>query len=109
MGKIYVKNGTPAGEQSKCASCEHVHMVRGFRESEEIVLCTYHAGPPLNVPFKVYECSNYLDRGRPSWQQMEDLAIDILPTPCLKPAGFRIGFKEDKEEEEDLEAATAKH
>lgn len=111
MATIYVKNGTPTTGQSKCASCAHVHMVRGYRESEEIVLCTYPLGPPLNVPFKVYECSNHLDKNRPSWKQMEDLAIDVLPTSSAKPAGFRIGISADvdEEENEEFEAATANH
>jgi len=107
MATIYVKNGTPTTAQSKCASCVHVHMVRGFRESEEIVLCTYGYGPPLNVPFKVYECSNHLDRNRPTWKQMEDLAIDVLPTSSAKPAGFRLKADAEEGEEEEPEAATA--
>ena len=40
------------------------------------------------VPFKVYDCSSYLDRNRPTWKQMEELAIDILPLTSSKPAGF---------------------
>lgn len=109
MATIYVKNGTPTTGQSKCASCVHVHMVRGFRESEEIVLCTVVWGPPLNVPFKVYECSNHLDRNRPTWKQMEELAIDVLPISSAKPAGFRLAADEEEDEEEELEAATANH
>jgi hypothetical protein len=40
------------------------------------------------VPFKVRECSSYSDKTRPSWEQMEDLAIEIRPTPTFKTAGF---------------------
>ena len=109
MATIYVKNGTPTSAQTKCATCAHVHMVRGFRESEEIVLCTYGWGPPLNVPFKVYECSNHLDKNRPTWKQMEDLAIDVLPLSSMKSAGFRIEIDEEEDDEEEHEAATAKH
>jgi hypothetical protein len=107
MATIYVKNGTPTEGQSKCASCVHVHMVRGYRESEEIVLCTYNWGHPLNVPFKVYECSNHHDKNRPTWRQMEDLAINVMPTSSMKHAGFRIEIDEEEDEEEELEAATA--
>jgi hypothetical protein len=107
MTTIYVKNGTPADSQSKCASCVHAHILRGFRESEELAYCTVSDGPPLKVPFKVYECSCYLDRNRPTWRQMTDLAIDILPLSSAKPAGFRTqpdGESDDAEEE--TEAAT---
>jgi hypothetical protein len=88
---MYVKEGTPQESQSKCASCQHAHILRGFRESEEIVYCTITFGPPLVVPFRVSECSSYTDRTRPTWEQMEKLAIDILPlsSSSAKPAGFR--------------------
>jgi len=49
------------------------------------------------VPFKVRECSNYSDKTRPSWEQMEDLAIEIRATPTLKPAGFRTAPESESE------------
>ena len=89
MSTIFVKNGTPVGEQSKCASCTHAHILQGFRESEEIVYCTFDCDHLLVVPFKVRECSNYTDKNRPTWEQMQDLAIEIRPISFAKPAGFR--------------------
>jgi hypothetical protein len=102
MTTIYVKNGTPAEAQSKCASCIHAHILRGFRESEELAYCTVPFGAPQVVPFKVYECSSYADRNRPTWKQMEELAIDILPLSSAKAAGFRAG-KHSEQVEEDKE------
>ena len=108
MATIYVKNGTPLDAQSKCESCLHAHIMRGFRESEEMVYCTVAYGPPLRVPFKVYECSSHLDRNRPTWKQMEDLAIEIQPLSSAKPAGFRRGANDKADDEaEELEPATA--
>jgi hypothetical protein len=83
-----VKNGTPIGSQSRCGTCEHSHILRGYRESEEVTYCYYAS--LMVVPFKVRECSNYSDKTRPSWEQMEDLAIEIRPTPTFKPAGFHL-------------------
>lgn len=97
-GNVYVKNGTPRAGESKCVSCVHAHILRGYRESEEVIYCTLPYGPPLKVPFKVYECSCYLDRNRPTWKQMEDLAIDILPLSSGKPAGFRVKTKEEADQ-----------
>ncbi len=77
------------GERSKCASCTHAHILRGFRESEEVVYCTFPFRQILAVPFRVRECSNHMDKTRPTWEQMEDLAIQVLPTSSAKPAGFR--------------------
>jgi hypothetical protein len=108
MTTIYVKNGTPLETQSKCASCLHAHIVSGYRESEELAYCTVAYGPPLVVPSKIYHCTSYTDRSRPTWKQMEDLAIDILPLSSAKSAGFRKHRDRDSpaedEEESELEA-----
>lgn len=88
MTTILVKNGTAVEGQSKCASCSYAHILRGYRESEEVVYCNF-PNDLLLVPFKVYECSNYWDKNRPSWEQMQKLAIDVLPTSSAKKAGFR--------------------
>jgi len=73
MNKPYIKNGTPV-------------------ESEQMTMGTY-VHPNLVLPFTVNTCSGYYDKNRPSWQQMEELAIDIVPGP-LKPVGFKIGATE---------------
>jgi hypothetical protein len=86
---IHVKDGTAIGSQSRCASCEYSHILRGYRESEEVTYCYY--ARLMVVPFKIRECSNYSDKTRPSWEQMEELAIEIRPAPTLKSAGFRNG------------------
>jgi hypothetical protein len=105
MSTVYVKNGTPAEAQSKCASCMHAHILRGFRESEEIVYCNTSYYRLLLVPFKVYECSKHMDRTRPTSEQMEDLAIDILPisSTSAKPAGFRSSRRSVSVEEDTVE------
>jgi len=84
---IHVKDGTAIGSQSCCVTCEHSHILRGYRESEEITFCYY--ATLMAVPFKVRDCSNYSDKARPNWEQMQDLAIEIRPAPTLKAAGFR--------------------
>jgi hypothetical protein len=83
---IHVKDGTAIGSQSRCVSCEHSHILRGYRESEEITFCYY--ATLMAVPFKVRDCSNYSDKARPNWEQMKDLAIEIRPALTLKAAGF---------------------
>jgi hypothetical protein len=63
----------------------------GYRESEMITMCN-DVHPNIVVPFRIYECSSYYDKNRPSWKQMEDLAITVTPAP-LKPVGFKIGLQ----------------
>jgi hypothetical protein len=105
MSKAYIKGGTPVGSESLCRTCAHAQIMRGYRESELITICT-DVYPSMVLPFTVYECTGYYDKNRPSWKQMEDLAIDVTPAP-LKPVGFKVGpgfLSEFEEREEDREA-----
>jgi hypothetical protein len=61
----------------------------GYRESEMVTMCSY-ADPSIVVPFVIYECTKYYDKNRPSWQQMEKLAIHVSPGRT-KPVGFKVG------------------
>ena len=94
MSKTYVKGGTPVGSVSLCRTCTGAHIMRGYRESELITMCN-DVSPNIVVPFTIYECSGYYDKNRPSWDQMEKLAIDVTPAP-MKPVGFKtgVGFRE---------------
>jgi hypothetical protein len=89
MSRPYIKNGTPVGNESLCRTCTSAHIVTGYRESELITICD-DVHPNLVLPFAVYECTGYYDKNRPSWEQMEKLAIDVVPGP-LKPVGFKVG------------------
>lgn len=89
MAKTYIKGGTPVGSASLCRTCVHAQIMTGYRESEMLTICDgVHPNPV--VPFNVYECTRYRDKNRPNWQQMRDLAIDIVPK-TLKPVGFKTG------------------
>jgi hypothetical protein len=94
MGKPYIKGGTPIGSESLCRTCTSAHIMVGYRESEMVTMCN-DVHPNIVVPFTIYECSGYYDKNRPSWEQMEKLAIDVAPGP-MKPVGFKtgLGFRE---------------
>ena len=89
MGKVYVKGGTPVGSESLCRTCSYAHIMSGFKESEMVTMC-WRVDPNIVVPFRVYECTGYYDKNRPTWQQMEKLAIRISPGNP-KPVGFKVG------------------
>ena len=89
MGKAYIKNGTPVGTESLCRTCSFAIVFTGYRESEQVSLCT-RVHPNIVLPFTVNTCTGYYDRNRPSYQQMQKLAIDVTPAP-LKPVGFKVG------------------
>jgi hypothetical protein len=89
MGKVYIKNGTPVGNESICRTCSYALIFTGYRESEQVTMCT-SVHPNLVLPFPINTCSGYYDKNRPSYQQMQKLAIDVTPGP-LKPVGFKVG------------------
>ena len=90
MSKLPIKNGTPVGSVSLCKTCTNAQIMTGFRESELITICD-NVHPNLVVPFNIYECTAYYDKNRPSWKQMQDIAIHIDPASTLKPVGFKTG------------------
>ncbi len=50
----------------------------GYRDSDLLVICT-RTDPNFNVPFTMYECSEFSDRNQPTWEQMKTLAIKVNP------------------------------
>ena len=92
MSKPYIKNGTPIGSESLCKTCTSALVFTGYRESEQTTMCTW-VHPNIVLPFTVNTCTGYYDKNRPSYKQMQDLAIDVTPAP-LKPVGFKVGAQE---------------
>ena len=90
MGKVYIKGGTPVGSESLCRTCTHAHIMTGYRESELMTMCD-NVHPNIVVPFNIYECTGYYDKNRPSWDEMQKLAIHVASAP-LKPVGFKVGI-----------------
>ncbi len=86
MGSIRIKNGTPICGDSLCESCTYSMILKGYRETEELVFCNYST--LIRVPFKIYKCNVHTDKGMPTWEQMKDMAIDVKPISSAKPAGF---------------------
>jgi hypothetical protein len=89
MSKGYVKGGTPVGSESLCRTCCHAHIMTGYRESEMVTMCSWPE-PNIVVPFVIYECTKYYDKNRPTWTQMQKLAIDVS-AGNPKPVGFKVG------------------
>ena len=76
MSKLNVKNGTPVGREHLCKRCTWGQFMTGYRESDVLVICT-NASPNFKVPFTVYDCSEFSDRNRPTFEQMNRLAIKV--------------------------------
>jgi hypothetical protein len=85
--RAHVKNGTPLHGPPLCETCVYAHIARGFRESEELVQCAAHE-PVHRVPFRVRECSGYLDKTRESLYEMKQIAWLLAPRGPKRAAGF---------------------
>lgn len=90
MGKLNVKNGTPVGSEHLCKGCSHGQFTTGYRESDVLAVCT-NIYPSFRLPFVVHECTDFEDKLRPDWEQMEKLAINIQPVRVSKKTrGFNL-------------------
>ena len=78
-------------------------MLRGFRESEEVLICQF-VYPNRAVPFAVRDCNDYRSSITLSPKQMEEIALIIPTEPARKPAGFAgLGFSVEEEDEAEQE------
>jgi hypothetical protein len=88
MSKLNIKNGTPVGSVNLCDSCSWGQCITCYRESDRLVICN-KVTPDMVIPFTVLECTSYIDKFRPDWDQMQKLAIDIQPVRISsRTAGF---------------------
>jgi hypothetical protein len=95
----FIKITRPGDGQSLCGTCYWAHAQRGFRESEETTFCMF--GPMRKVPFRVSDCTDYLNRTLPTRAQMEKIALIIPTEPARKKLGFSdVGFSNGSEEED---------
>jgi hypothetical protein len=89
----------PGDNQSLCRTCYWAHAQKGFRESEEVIFCAF--GPMRKVPFKVRDCTDYMNRTVPTRAQMEKIALIIPTHPARKRTGFAgVGFSGEPDDED---------
>ncbi len=75
------------GQDSRCDSCVYARIIRGYAESEKITLCD-RLLDVIRIPFKVMECSDYVDKRLPCIEDLEKMAWLLRS----KSAGRRAGF-----------------
>jgi len=103
---LKIKWALPPEGETLCRTCRHAHIQRGFRESEESILCGYST-PLRVVSFKVAQCTDYADRCVPERWEMERMALLINVPQARKPTGFRSGAGFAMQEEEDEEESVS--
>jgi hypothetical protein len=99
---VSIKNGTPPDGPSLCETCTNAHIERGYRSSEEFVLCTANSFD-RRVRFRVRECTSYRDKNRQSLYEMSQMAWVLAPRGPKREAGFvRASELADKSREIEL-------
>jgi hypothetical protein len=98
---VHVKNGTPLHGESLCETCLNGHIERGYRESEELVICqsTY---PEHRVMFRVRDCSRYVERQRQALCDMQKIAWILDEQGHTRKVGF-VPAKELEEQSGEVE------
>ena len=81
-----IRNGAPQSGESLCKTCIWVHMQTGYRESEELMHCSYDR--LRLIPFPVKTCTDYTNRAHPSWEEMQKLALPVEPKSTKAIRGF---------------------
>ncbi|HET9792711.1 MAG TPA: hypothetical protein VFR08_15560 [Candidatus Angelobacter sp.] len=88
LRKVY--GGTAIGQDSRCDSCVFARVIRGYSESECITLCDrlYEA---IRIPFKVRECTDFIDKRLPRIEHLEDIAWVLRSKSAGSQAGCGPG------------------
>lgn len=85
LRKVY--GGMPVGQASQCDTCVYARIIRGYSESEKITLCD-RIFQAVHIPFRVRECSDYVDKRLPCIEDLEDIAWQLRSKSAGKRAGF---------------------
>jgi len=99
LRKVY--GGTPVGQVSQCDTCVYARIIRGYSESEKITLCD-RIFQAVHIPFRVRECSDYVDERLPCIEDLEEIAWQLRSKSAGKRAGF-VGMGEHVSDPENAE------
>jgi hypothetical protein len=99
---IYVKNGTPVNGPSLCESCSQVFSARGYSETELVVVCR-GLWPQRRMHFPVRTCTGYIEKNKPTFDEMEEIALVLDRVALKRDAGFvRLNENENSGEKIEL-------
>lgn len=104
LRKVY--GGTPVGQSSQCDTCVYARIIRGYSESEKITLCD-RIFQAIHIPFRVRECSDYVDKRLPCIEDLEEIGWLLRSKSAGKTAGFASVAEASEQDDEDLEEAPA--
>ena len=84
---LKVLNGTQRSDVNLCTTCACAHVLT-VESGQRHIRCNQNYQNPLTLRQAVTQCSGYLDRTRPSLQQMQDIAWTLM----TDKGGRKVGF-----------------
>jgi hypothetical protein len=84
---IYVKNGTPLRAPSLCESCARGFIAQGYSETDLLVVCQA-LWPERRMHFTVRACTAYTEKNKPTFKEMEEIALELDRVALKRDAGF---------------------
>ncbi len=81
-----IRNGALQSGDSLCKTCLWVHMQTGFRESEELMHCSYDR--LRLIPFPVKTCTDYRNRTTQVGTRWKNMALPIERKSTKPVRGF---------------------
>jgi hypothetical protein len=105
LRKVYA--GTAVGQASQCDTCVYARIIRGYSESEKITLCD-RIFQAIHIPFRVRECSDYVDKRLPCIEDLEEIGWLLRSKSAGKSAGFvSVAEAQSEQDNEGLEETPA--
>jgi hypothetical protein len=100
---IYVKNGTPVGKPSLCESCSGAFIARGYSETEMVTICQA-LWPERRMHFPVRVCTAFVEKNKPSFKEMEEIALVLDRVALKRDAGFvRVSENDNDKDAKQIE------
>lgn len=77
-----------------CDTCRYSHILRGAQQGQEIVICSRIFDKDVYLPWKVVQCSSYMDKLAMSRGEADQIGWVIEVKD-----GRYVGFKPPKKDE----------
>jgi hypothetical protein len=96
-----VQNGTLRSDVNLCLSCRQALHNQSGRSGKETLVCTAIYGAPMRMTEPVAHCTAYLDRAKPTLNDMHEVAWLVM----TDKGGRQIGFLSPEELRERAQGA----
>ena len=94
---LKVLGGTSLSTENLCATCRNAQMTVGTYSGRRTVRCDANYSHPVELREPMANCNRYSDARRPTIDQMQQIAWELM----TNKGGSRIGFRSPEERRRD--------